>query len=159
MMPVRPFAPTIEDSETWLETMLARQGSMLNELAQISAVTPRDTLVSNPDAALPRIAAFLDATDLSTATEDALAWLVNRLGLFVACWFVARHGGSLKVQTDSRQRFYGHIVLTGMRPPVPADARLDPFAVAFDAVTANPRIPLGNLLTVAESELLRFGSP
>ncbi len=149
-----PEQPTIESRQAWLATLLAQRDAMLEELAQVAGVVPTGRLARDPDAALPALAHFVDATDFTSATEDARVWLVNRLGLFVAYWFSSRHGGTLRVQSDPHQRFYRHIVLTGMRPPAPPEARLDPFAIAFDAATARPRITLAALLTVAERELL-----
>lgn len=147
--------PTLASRHSWLATLLARREDMLGELAQIVGVTPHERLRREPAAALPQVAAFVDGTDFSTATEDARIWLVNRLGLFMASVVIARHGGSLAVQSNPRQRFYLHIVVTGMRPPVPAEARFDPFALAYDAVVGSPRMRLIELLDAAEHELVK----
>lgn len=126
---------------------------MLRELGQVAGVVPPELAHFDPERALPAVVGFVDRTDFSTATEDALTWLVNRLGLFVTELMIARHGGTLAVQSNPDQRFYLHIVVTGLRPPAPHDARIDPFAIAYDAVAATPRDKLADLLAVAEREL------
>lgn len=145
--------PTLEARRAWLDTLRSRQRDLLGELAQVAGIAPASALHDDPQGQFARIAAFVDHTDLQAATDDARTWLLNRLGLYLAHWVVVRHGGHLAVQEDPRQRFYLAFVVTGMDAPVPAGARLDPFALAYDAIHVMPRIPLGTLLATAEHAL------
>lgn len=145
--------PALEDRRAWLASLLANQTAMLGELAQVAGIAPAAGLAAEPWAHFARIAAFVDTTDFQAATEDARIWLLNRLGLYLARCFAARHGGRLTVQAEPSQRFHLHFVLTGMQPPVAADARLAPFVIAHDAINAVPRIGLAALVEAAEQAL------
>lgn len=136
-----------------LEWLLAGESAMLAELAQVAGVNPPERLAQEPLALFGRVAAFVDGIDPGAATEDARIWLLNRLGLYLARWFIARHGGVLAVQGDPAQRFYLHFVVGGMDPPVQPGACLDPFAIAADAVDAGPRPGLAALAAAAEAAL------
>ncbi|MGY2491947.1 hypothetical protein [Cupriavidus sp. CP313] len=144
--------PSLADRRAWLQTLLSRQHDMLGELAQVAGIAP-EQLADDPLGQFARLAAFVDAADFRAATEDARTWMLNRLGLYLARYVMARHGGRLTVQDNPQQRFYLGFVVTGMDAPVPAEARLDPFAIAYDAINAMPRIPLGTLVDTAERAL------
>jgi hypothetical protein len=150
--PAEPL-PSLAARRAWLDTLKARQRDMLGELAQVAGIVPASALFDDPQGQFARLAGFIDRTDLQAATDDARTWLLNRLGLYLAHCVMARHGGALAVQDNPQQRFYLAFVVTGMHPPVPAGARLDPFALAYDAIHARPRLPLGTLLANAERAL------
>jgi hypothetical protein len=148
-----PDTPTPAQRILLLEALLDNEAVMLAQLAQVAGIAPPARLQAEPQAAFGRLAAFIDGTDFTSATPAARTWLVNRLGLYLARWFIARHGGTLAVQCDPTQRFYLHFVVTRMAPPVPGDARLDPFAMAADAAGAMPRIGLAALAGAATQAL------
>jgi len=150
--PAQPL-PSLAARRAWLDTLKARQRDMLGELAQVAGIVPHSALSDDPQGQFARLAAFVDGTDLRAATDDARTWLLNRLGLYLAHYVMARHGGQLTVQDNPQQRFYLAFVVSGMDAPVPAGARLDPFTLAYDAIHALPRIPLGTLLATAEHAL------
>lgn len=144
---------TLDERYTLLASLLAGEPGMLEDLARVAGIDPPERLAAEPLAQFSKVAAFIDDTDFRPATEDARTWLLNRLGLYLARWFIARHGGWLDVQANPAQRFYLHFVVTDMNAPVVPGARLDPFAIALDAIGAEPRIGLAALVATAEQAL------
>ncbi len=149
---ISPF-PSPSRRAALLAALLAGEAVMLAELAQVVGITPPERLAREPLAVFGRVAAFVDGIDAEAASIDGRTWLLNRLGLYLARWFTARHGGALVLQCDPRRRFYLQFVLAGMEPPATPDALLAPFAIAQDALGARPRIGLAALLGAAEAAL------
>ncbi len=73
--------------------MCARQ--MLDELAQVVGIVPPGLLHDAPSSVLDPMETFCRVTDFAAATEDGRTWMRNRLGLYIARYFLVRYGGRL----------------------------------------------------------------
>lgn len=146
--------PLIQRRLALLDELRGSANAMLGELAQVAGIAPPGRLRDEPAGTLAEVAAFCRRTDFAAATEDARVWMRNRLGLYVARYFVVRYGGSLELQDDPARAFYLHYVLVGMQFPIAPDARLDPFAIAHDVLGTQPKPDLAALIHQAERSVL-----
>lgn len=114
-------------------------------------ITPAHGVLTNAPAYAPLLASAL--RDTRVETPDDRVWLLTRVGYYAGEYLVQQHGGCWFVNDDPGSKSFARYVVGRFAALGGSQARVDPFAVAADYVSALPGADLAVLLAEVDTAL------